>query len=355
MMITTQKYIQEILIYRLLRFKIISLFCIVLALSSCFDNDKQLFIVESKANQNVKTLIISNPYTIYNYYSFIDLDSLKVVKTALISSWDLAFEASAAGWHVQVNAANAKEIFATGKTDFSADYSAATVPTWSFDVSSGNPDSTAVGKWVSGATGNYQYTNQVYLLGNNNGDGTYSILKKIVFKKLTDNSITFISASPNAVTADTANIAKNPTYNNVYFSFDKPKETLLIEPPKNSWDIAAGSYRSILYTDAGVATPYTVRGVTSNYPVVKTAKVRNPNFYTALAKDTTGLKFSNFRDAIGYDWKDYNSADNNPYRIVPNLYYFIKTKSDKLIKLEFTGYINANAQYGYPTLTTVNF
>ena len=104
-----------------------------------------------------------------------------------------------------------------------------------------------------------------------------------------------------------------------------------------------------------MATPYTVRGVTSNYPVVKTAKIRNPNFYIALAKDTVGVKFSNFKDAIGYDWKDYNSADNNPYRIVPNLYYFIKTKSDKLIKLEFTGYINANAQYGYPTVTTVNF
>ena len=52
---------------------------------------------------------------------------------------------------------------------------------------------------------------------------------------------------------------------------------------------------------------------------------------------------------------NYNSADNNPYRIVPNLYYFIKTKSDKLVKLEFTGYINANAQYGYPTFSIVNF
>jgi len=335
--------------------KIIVFFCLIIGLSSCFEEDKQLFIIESKANQHVKTLIISNPYTIYNYYSYIDLDSLKVVKTAFISSWDLAFESSPEGWHVQVNAANAKEIYPTGKTDFSTNFSTTIVPSWSFDASTGNTDSTAVGRWVSGTSGNYQYTNQVYLLGNNNGDGTYTILKKIAFKKLTNNSIVFVTANANGTTADTITIAKNPSYRYVYYSFDNPKQTLLIEPPKDSWDIVAGSYRAILYTDAGVATPYTVRGVTSNYPVVKTAKVWKSNFYTALAKDTVGLKFSTFRDAIGYDWKDYNSADNNPYRIVPNLYYFIKTKSDKLIKLEFSGYINANAQYGYPTFTTVNF
>jgi len=336
-------------------FKTVLFLCVSFSLNSCFKADVEMEIIESKANQNVKTLIISNPYTIYNYYTYIDLDSLKVVQTALISSWDLAFEASPEGFHVLVNSANSKEIYSTGQTDFSADYSATTVPKWLFDVSSGNPDSTAIGKWVSGTVGNYQYTNQVYLLGNNNGDGTYTIQKKISFRKLTDNSIVFITAAPDSNIADTVTISKDNAYRYVYYSFDKPKETLLIEPPKDKWDIAAGTYRTIIFTDAGVPTPYTVRGVTSNYPVVKTAKVWKSDFYTALAKDTTGLKFSNFKDAIGYDWKDYNSADNNPYRIVPNLYYFIKTKSDKLVKLEFTGYINANAQYGYPTFTIVNF
>src|ERR1035437_6506522 len=237
--------------------------CVSFSLTSCFEEDKQMFIIVKTSKQQIKTLNI--PYSIYDYFSYIDLDSLKVVKTALISSWDLAFEASPEGFHVLVNAANSKEIYPTGKTDFSADYSSTTVPSWSYDVSSGNPDSTAIGKWVSGTVGNYQYTNQVYLLGNNNGHGTYTILKKIALKKLTDNSIVFITASPESNTADTITINKDNAYRYVYYSFDKPKETLTIEPPKGTWDIAAGTYRTIIFTDAGVPTPYTVRGVTSNY------------------------------------------------------------------------------------------
>jgi hypothetical protein len=115
----------------------------------------------------------------------------------------------------------------------------------------------------------------------------------------------------------------------------------------------AGSYRTTLYTDAGIATPYTVRGILSNYPVVEILKINQPDFFAATAEDTTGKIFSSSQDAIGYDWKDYNSKDSNPYRIVPDLYYFVKTRSGNLIKLEFTGYTSANAEYGYPALRFV--
>jgi len=331
------------------------LMLILLGLTSCFKKDEQMFIIESKANQNVGTLSVENPYTIYNYYSYIDLDSLKVIKTAPISSWDLAFEASPEGWHVLVNSANGKEIYPTGSTDFTAAYSKTTVEKWSFDASSGNPDSTAVGKWVSGSKDNYQYTNQVYLIGSNNGDGTYQIRKKLVFKALSESGIEFIAANPDETVGETITINKDAAYSNVYYSFDNPKTTLLIEPPKNKWDIVAGSYRTIIFTDDGVPTPYTVRGVLGNYPLVKAVKVKNANFFTSTAKDTIGLDFSIHKDAVGYDWKDYNSKDNNPYRIVPDQYYFFITKSNKLVKFEFTGYVNANAEYGYPVISAVHF
>ncbi len=331
----------------------VAFFCLCILLTSCFKKDEQMFIVEPKAKQVFATVSVSN--TIYNNFTYIDFDNQQVVKSVPISSWDLAFEASPTGWHILVNSANGREIYPTGKTDFAADYSATTVPSWSFDASSGNPDSTAVGKWVSGTPNNYQYTKQVYLLGNNNGDGTYKIMQKLSFVTLKDTGIVFVTANMNGTVADTVKIKKDDAYNYVYYSFDSPKKTLLIEPKKNAWDIVAGSYRTILYTDEGVPTPYTVRGVLSNYPKVKVAKINKSNFYLALAKDTVGAKFGNSKDAIGYDWKDYNGQSNNPYRIVPDMYYFMKTKSNQLVKFEFTGFINANAQYGYPVFTTVKF
>jgi hypothetical protein len=335
-------------------FKLFILILVCTVITSCFKKDEQLVIIENKGNQDVKSLVIPGNYSIYTYSSFIDLDSGIIVKTSLISAWDLAFDSSPKGWEIFVNGANSREIYPTGQTNFSADYSATQVTTWNYDASDGNPDSTAVGKWATDNQASLEYTNQVYLLGKNNGDGTYKILQKMVFIKLTDNQVVFISALPGNPVPDTTTINKNPDYKNVYYSFDTPHQTLLIEPPKNLWDVVATSYRTTLYTSTGIATPYTVRGVLSNYPEIGVIKINKPDFLSAVAADTAGKSFSFKMDAIGYDWKDYNSADSNPYRIVPDIYYFVKTKNGNLIKFEFTGYTSANAEYGYPSLRLVN-
>lgn len=321
--------------------------------TSCFKKDEQFIIIENKGKQDVRSITIPNPYSIYTYNTYIDLDSGKLVKSSLISSWDLAFDASAKGWYILVNGANSVEIASTGTTDFSADLSAFNVSKWDFDASSGNPDSTAVGKWLTDNGGIYEYTHQVYLLGKNNGDGTSTILRKLAFIELNDEHVVFISALPGGVAPDTITINKNSEYRYVYYSFDSSDQTLLIEPPKNEWDIVAGSYRTTLYTDAGIPTPYTVRGVLNNFPLVEVLKISQADFFAATATDTIGKSFSNYQDAIGYDWKDYNSKDSNPYRIVPDIYYFVKTRTGNLIKLEFTGYTSANAEYGYPSMRFV--
>ena len=324
-----------------------------LILSSCFRKDEKMIIIENKGNQNVKSIIIPNPYSIYNYNDYIDLDSGKVVSSSPISSWDLAFDASPEGYHIHVNAANSIEIARTGRTDFTSDFSGFNVTSWYYDASSGNPDSTAVGNWVTFTNGIPNYTNEVYLVGKNNGNGTYNILRKISFIESDDRQFRFITALPGSTTADTVTITKDPAYRYSEYSFSTPGITLHAEPPVDSWDIVAGSYRTTLYTDLGVVTPYTVRGVLTNYPSVEVIKVYDSGFFTATATDTIGKTFSKDMDAIGYDWKDYNSKDSNPYAIVPNLYYFIRTRSGNLVKLEFTGYTSANAEYGYPAIRFV--
>lgn len=311
-----------------------------------------MVIIEKKGDQHVKSLVISKPYSIYNYYSFIDLDSVKIVSTALISSWDLAFDASPKGWKVLINGAISLEVAKTGSNNFSENFSTYNLPSWQFDASSGNEDSTAIGRWFTEENAEYNYTNQVYLLGKNNGDGTYQVLKKLSFIKLSDENVMFIAGLPDASIPDTFQINKNPDYRYVYFSFSTPEQTLFIEPLKESWDIVAGTYKTILYTNTGVPTPYPVRGVLSNYPLIAVKKILKADFFSAGLSDTVGMAFDYRQDAIGYDWKDYFGTEI--YQIVPNVYYFLKTKSGKLVKFEFTGYTSANAEYGYPSLRLVN-
>jgi hypothetical protein len=94
--------------------------------------------------------------------------------------------------------------------------------------------------------------------------------------------------------------------------------------------------------------PYPVRGVLSNIPYVKVLKIRDDNYWNFTLNDINGKTFSGNQEAIGFDWKDYNSADINPYHIVPDLYYIIHSKSGKYVKLLFMNYAIHTSINGYP-------
>jgi hypothetical protein len=318
---------------------------IILSLTSCFKKDE--IIAPEKMPPSYKAMSINDPYTIYNYNSYINLDSCYIVKSINQMEWDLAFECSAKGWQVRVNAIDSNEIKRTGSQNFSQDYTGFSTGSWLFDASSDNPDSMAIDKWVSVDQTPYQYTQQVYLVGRGEA-GTYSNYLKLQFIGLTDSSVVFIVAKPNAVAGDTIIIKKDPLYRNVFYSFHSPGVTLKLEPPANSWDIMMGTYQTMLYTTQGVATPYAVRGVLSNTPGVEVLTMMDQNYWSIGVNDIQGKTFSMATDAIGWNWKDLKSRDNALYRIVPDMYYIIKTKSGKYIKMLFLSYTNNKAVNGYP-------
>jgi hypothetical protein len=316
-----------------------------ISFSSCFKKDD--ILAPEKMPPNYRAISINAPYTIYTYNSYINLDSGYIVKTAEQTAWDLAFDCSPKGWRVLVNAVNSREIARTGSQDFGQDYSNFSTGNWLFDASSGNPDSMAFDQWVSVAQIPYQYTRQVYLVGTG-ASGVYSISFKLQFISLTDSSVVFLAAKPNATIADTIVIKKDPIYRNVFYSFSSPGTTLKLEPPANSWDIVMCSYQTMLYTTEGVATPYIVRGVLNNNPGVETLVIMDSNYWNFGVNGIQGKTFSQAQDAIGWTWKDLKSRDNALYRIVPDMYYIIKTKSGKYVKLLFLSYTNNNAVNGYP-------
>jgi hypothetical protein len=312
-------------------------------LVSCFKADEAN---DFRVPSSFKILTVPTPYTIYSYDSYIDLDSAKIVETVPQSAWDLAFECSPQGWHILVNSSASREIAVTVYTDFTKDYSSYSTNDWSFDASSGNLDSTAVGNWLT----NGQASKQIYLLGLNEGNGTYKVLQKIIFIGVSDSIFTFISTDPQKVIPDTIKIRKDPAYRYVYYSFASPNKTLKLEPARNNWDIKMSTYRTTLYTDAGQPVPYLVRGVLSNTPGVQVLKVFDSNFWEASLSQYSGQVFSDKQDALGWDWKDLNSRDNALYRIVPDVYYIIRTKSGNYLKLKFLSYVNDKAENGYPKI-----
>ena len=312
---------------------------------SCFSKDER--VPPQLLPPSYKPIQIA--YSIYHYSNYIDLDSEVIVKVVPITAWDLAFEASPKGWHILINTGNYKQVARTGSTSFGNNFSTVSNLNWNFDSPSGNLDSTAIGSWVDVSGGANAYTNEVYLFGINNGNGTFTSQNKMVFNRVTDSTYSFVFSTPDGVTADSVTIRKDSSYRYVFFSFSSANQTLLLEPQKNKWDLMMGTYESHDYDPSNkVWVPYFVRGVLSNLPAVSVLKVRDANYWEFGSNNIAGKTFSNNQEAIGFDWKDLKSRDIISYRIVPNLYYIIRSKSGKYTKLLFLSYLNDKAENGYP-------
>ena len=141
-------------------------------------------------------------------------------------------------------------------------------------------------------------------------------------------------------------ITKNDSTHFQYFSFDTDN-VVNIEPHKEEWDLLFTQYTH-LYNDNESVTPYSVRGVFTNYlnDII-------------VAKDTTDFEkinydmidtytFSNNQDYIGYTWKTFI---NGNYIIDSDTTYIIKSTSDRYFKLRFIGFWNPSSlERGYPEI-----
>jgi hypothetical protein len=325
--------------------KYLVFFIIPFTLISCFNKDERLDPQLLPASYRPVQVL----NTIYNYSNYIDVDSGKIVRVVPIIAWDLAFECSPSGWHIIINTGNYKQVAKTGSTAFANNFSALSGLSWAFDAPTGNLDSTAIGSWVNVSGNTKTYTNEVYLFGINNGNGTFTTQQKLVFTRVTDSTYNFIFSTPDGVNADSVTIRKDSSYRYVFFSFNSPHQTLLLEPQKNRWDLMMGTYETYDYDPTNkIWVPYFVRGVLSNKPYVSVLKVQDANFWEFGINDIAGKTFSNDQEAIGFDWKDLNSRDIISYRIVPNTYYIIRSKSGNYVKLLFMSYTNSAAVNGYP-------
>lgn len=322
---------------------------ILVFFTSCFKEDEKV-PKHDPGDVTIDTVELKKDYRYQVYYR---LSDSMVVSTNLKDEYDLAFECGPDDHHILLNTATFMVAGNTGINDFSAPIDTTGLQ-WKFDKSDGNPDSTALGEWISfsEADSSVIYSQEIYVLqrgydivGNDRG------LRKIVFTEVTETSYSFRYANLDGSNENLFTVIKDPTVNHVFFTFDDGGKQMNLEPPKDDWDLLFTQYTTLLFTDIGEPYPYLLTGVLSNLYRITVAQDSLLNFTEVTIDDVSGMDFTANLDEIGYDWKDVEgdvTSGNVNYVIIPKLYYVIRDNSGYHYKLRFTSFYSSNGEKGYP-------
>lgn len=300
------------------------------------------------------------PYSIYTHQMFYSLKDTSIISYNYNDLWDIGFETGENGKHVILNSADLLEVTNLGPVDFIGTTTVPSDAQWTYDASSGNYDSLAINNWVDTSTTPYTYSHNVYVIGKKTGlDRT--LIKKIKIIELTSEHYKIVLAKMQKPLPDTIIVAKNKAYNFMGLSVRQEPKVVAFEPEKDKWDILFTQYSSILYTDDGIPTPYSVRGVLLNRHKTKAAKytINDATSDEEIKKaydniDSTmisHLNFSGKTDIIGYEWKDVTIDEGSNsafYKADPKMVYIIKTQYGHYYKIHFISYYNSNGEKGFP-------
>jgi len=329
-----------------MRFAIQILFIVMflLSMTSCFEEDEKLPPYES----NVELYEI--PYNVYTTNVYFDLSSAEIISYHENDAWDIAFQTGENDHRIIVNSSDLLQLANVGSISFENCTTLSGEEVWKYDASSGIADSSATGIWVDTTNSTKQYSNNLYLLGKENGL-SFEVIQKIQFIHVDQTHYKILHGSLQSIIPDTLIIEKDTTYNFVGFSFRNGNVLVNFEPPKNDWDIVFKQYLSTLYTTDGIATPYSVRGVIINTSKVEVARDTSSNFemFTPLIQS---YEYSSRWDFIGWEWKDVtvDEASNTAvYKADPTQIFLIKDTHGDYFKLHFISYYNSSGVKGYPT------
>lgn len=325
------------------------LVAVIAMLSSCEKEDKAV----DKPVQVTEQIPMGSNYDGQFFYK---LSTNTIVSQNSRESWDLAFQASADGYHVFLNSSKLMYAYNTGSTSFDATYTYSQARN-RWDQPSGNADSTAIGEWGTLSNGNVTSFNQVYLVDRGKTSANVALEKrKVVFKGLTNDTYTIEFANLDGTDSHVVDVKKDNNYNLVYLSFDNGGSQVQVEPTKDAWDLEFTQYTHIFYespvnipypTDT---LPYSVNGVLLNQNGVSVSKdtFNDIAFDSVTINDATTRTYSTRKDAIGWDWKTFQFDDEN-YTINQYYKYYIKTADGKYYKLRFTDFYDSTGVKGYPT------
>jgi len=273
----------------------------------------------------------------YRYQLYYKLETNTVVGKNLKTDWDLAFTTSATNYRIKSNVANGMSVANLGDVTFSSITDTSNFGQFEkFDAVTGNIDSTAIGDWRAAPS--------VYIV--NRGfsfTGQHRGYYKLKIHSYTDYSYTIEVAEISDVSGALITINKLDDYNFSFFSFDT-NEQLMIEPPKNEWDLTFSQYTHIFFEPDPL--PYLVTGALLNEFETTAIQFNDLPFEDIELMDVMNLELSENNNTLGYDWKTFEDGN---YTIHVDKTYIIKDQNGFFYKLRFIDFYDLNGQRGTPT------
>lgn len=286
-------------------------------------------------------------YSVYDYSGYFSLGENRFVTYIQKGAWDIAFDCS--GNFIKLNGERPVRAAFVLSKDFDFLDERNRPDSLLIDDASGDLSKTVMGTWWIDQTG--EEIKESYVLYIDRGrDERRRPLGLFKFQVIdwNQNSFTIRYSRANSNETVTKTIFKNSKYNFIYINFDKPNEELIVEPPKDEWDIVFAENSEFVPLNAiGVseevsAIQYQVRGVYLNRNGVEAIEFDNKNektFEEINRDDVIGIQLSNKLNVIGYDWKSF-SLQGEVYAVNPNRIYIIRDGNGFLYKFRFISFFS---------------
>lgn len=324
------------------KLNILSFLALVL-LTACFKEDER---VEPHKSGDLKLASVAMEND-YRYQVYFDLQTGKVVKKHLKTSWDLAFENAPGGDKIVLNSSLFMMAAKTQKQGIQSQVDTTGLQ-WHYDAASGNTDSLAIDNWYSVNAGDTILSKQLFIIDRGlNLNGNSRGYRQMMVSGFSRQYYEISHAQLDGSGQMTVRIERDTTRNYTYFSFETTNENLPAPPPKNNWDLLFTQYTKLLYTDEGEPYPYLVTGVLLNQHKVMAAEVTS-GFENITLEYAQGISYTDVNDVIGYDWKTYD-FDAGSYTVDPDKIFLIKGAEGFYYKLRFVGFYSNTGEKGHPT------
>lgn len=312
------------------------LICITFIIGFLYSCEKKEIPVQKYDRGDILTTQIdmNSDYKRQVWYS---LHDNKTVSVNLKTDWDLAFEASSAGFHVLLNGAKAMKIYKTNYSALSEVNDTSGLGSNSkADMPTGNFDSTAIGNWQ--ADGKVYVINRGY-----NESGILQGFYKLKLSNVTATQFTFDYGDIYSTEIFHGVVNKDDAYNFIMFSLSGHAQ-VSIEPKKQDYDLCFTQYTH-LFTNP--FQYYQVTGVLSNNFNTTVALIKDKAFTDITISDTLNRFFDPARNAIGYDWKSFDLT-TNLYTVNPAWCYVVHDNKGFCYKLHFIDFLSASGEKGFP-------
>jgi len=315
-------------------------------LSACFKEDEPIY-PPPPGEETVYTFEKS----IYDFHSYFDFSSDTTTAISVNDTWQVEFGTAADSWEIRVNSSAYYQVYPTGDTAFYGIPSVTDAQKYIFDMSNGNPDSSAFSSWLDRTVNPALPTREVFLIGQYDGIKVKPKWK-LRIESVNDTSFIFTQASFPSGPSVTVSLPKEKSVS--YLQYNLASQSLVKnEPVLTEWDLLFTQYGTILYDNTGVPTPYFVRGILLN-PYQVEASLDTLHAFEEITYDLIkDYPFSHVRDVIGHEWKDVKVdqvSNTAEYFVNTKLNWLIKDTEGFIYKMRFIEFYNSLAEVGYTTI-----